>query len=363
MTTRAMDRSNAAVHRIERVEPMADYRITLGGRDISRRFLPRLESLTLTESRSDDADTVDLVLDDSRGDLALPKRGDEIKVSIGWAGEQLVDKGTFVVTEFEHNGAPDTLVVRARSASMSNGMQERREKSWHKQTIGSIVRAIAARYKLTPAVADALEKIVIAHIDQTHESDMSFLTRLAKRYDAVMNVKDLRLLFTPIGTGKTVSGKAFQVLNLTRASGDEHAYHVSERENYAAVRAHYHSNGKAKRKSVIVGGENNTNVKVLPEDYANEAEARAAAQAEFKRMQRSQATMRYSLARGRADLFPEMPVTLSGFKPEIDETAWLVKKATHTIDGDGGFTTALDLEMRDDPTTDRHRSHFKKGGK
>ncbi|CAJ7208425.1 bacteriophage late control gene D protein [Burkholderia pseudomallei] len=188
---------------------------------------------------------------------------------------------------------------------------------------------------------------------------MSFLTRLAKRYDAVMNVKDLRLLFMPIGTGQTASGKQLDVLELTRASGDSHRYHVSERENYAAVRAHYHSTGRAKRKSVIVGGENNKNVKVLPEDYATEAEARAAAQAEFKRMQRSQATMSYTLARGRAELFPEMPVTVSGFKPEIDETPWLVKKATHTI-GDVGFTTALELEMRDDPTTDRHRSHFRR---
>ncbi|TCW81024.1 late control protein [Burkholderia sp. SRS-46] len=363
MTTRATERPTAFGRRAGRIQPVADYRITMAGRDISQRFQPRLVSLTLSESRSDEADTIDLTLDDSRGDLALPKRGDEIKVSLGWLGEQLVDKGTFTVTEFEHSGAPDTLVVRARSASMSNGMQERREKSWHKQTIGSIVRAIAARYKLAPAVGDALEKIAIAHIDQTHESDMSFLTRLAKRYDAVMNVKDLRLLFMPIGTGKTVSGKAFQELNLTRADGDSHRYHVSERENYAAVRAHYHSNGKAKRKSVIVGGQNNKNAKVLPEDYATEAEARAAAQAEYNRMQRSQATMSYSLARGRADLFPEMPVTLSGFKPEIDATPWLVKQATHTLDGDGGFASSLELEMRDDPTTDRHRSHFKKGSR
>ncbi|MBO2976284.1 phage late control D family protein, partial [Burkholderia pseudomallei] len=96
--------------------------------------------------------------------------------------------------------------------------------------------------------------VLIAHIDQTHESDMSFLTRLAKRYDAVMNVKDLRLLFMPIGTGQTASGKQLDMLELTRASGDSHRYHVSERENYAAVRAHYHSTGRAKRKSVIVGG-------------------------------------------------------------------------------------------------------------
>ncbi|WP_181439868.1 phage baseplate assembly protein V [Paraburkholderia silvatlantica] len=216
-------------------------------------------------------------------------------------------------------------------------------------------------HSLKPAIAEALAKIVIAHIDQTHESDMSFLTRVAKRYDAVMNVKDLRLLFMPIGTGKTASGRALSVLNITRRSGDQHRYHVSQRESYAAVRAHYHSNGQGKRKSVIVGGDNNHNVKVLPEDYATEAEARAAAEAEFARTQRSQATLDYTLALGQAEIFPELPVTVSGFKAEIDETPWLVKKATHAI-GDGGFTTALELEVRDDPTTDRHRSHFRKVG-
>jgi phage protein D len=351
MTARATKRAMTAARPLHRIEPMADYRISLGGRDISLRFQPRLESLTLTESRADEADTVDLVLDDSRGDLALPNRGDEIRVAIGWSGAPLVDKGTFVVTEFAHSGTPDTLTVRARSASMTNGMQERRERSWHRQTISSIVRAIAARYRLTPAVADQLGRIAIAHIDQTHESDMSFLTRLAKRYDAVMNVKDLRLLFMPIGEAKSVSGKQFPGLTLTRADGDAHEYHVSERERYAAVRAYYHSNGSTRRESVVVGEAGGTNVKVLPESFASKAEAIAAAQGESGRIERSQATMRYSLARGQAELFPEMPVTVSGFKPQIDATAWLVKKATHTLTADGGFTTDLELETRGDRTT------------
>jgi len=30
---------------------------------------------------------------------------------------------------------------------------------------------------------------------------------------------------------------------------------------------------------------------------------------------------------------------------------------------DGGITTQLELEVRDYPTSDRHRSHFRKGGK
>lgn len=352
---------NERAVRAGRIQPQADYRITLDGRDLSRLIAPSLISLSLDESRGEEADMLDLVLDDSRNTFAIPKRGAGIKVSIGWVGEPLVDKGTFTVDEVEHSGAPDIITIRARSASMTNAMHERREQSWHRQTLGAIVRAIATRHSLKAAVADALAKVLIDHIDQTHESDMSFLTRLAKRYDAVMNVKDLRLLFMPIGTGRTVSGRALDVLTLTRANGDQHRYHIAQRESYAAVRAHYHSNGKAKRKSVVVGGENNRNVKVLPEDYATEKEAHAAAEAEYARTQRSQATLDYTLALGRPELFPEMPVIVSGFKPEIDETPWLVKKAKHTI-GEGGFTTALELEVRDDPTTDRHRSHFRKGG-
>jgi len=81
---------------------------------------------------------------------------------------------------------------------------------------------------------------------------------------------------------------------------------------------------------------------------------------ELTRVKRSQATMSYALALGRAELFPEMPVTVVGFKPDIDETPWLVKQVTHTITGDAGFTSQLELEVRDDPTTDRHRSHFRK---
>jgi uncharacterized protein len=38
-----------------------------------------------------------------------------------------------------------------------------------------------------------------------------------------------------------------------------------------------------------------------------------------------------------------------------------VKKAMHTL-GDAGFTTALELKLRDDPTTNRHPSHSRSGG-
>jgi phage protein D len=343
------------------IQPTPDYKITLDGRDLTSKIAPRLVSLSLSECRADEADMLDLVLDDSDGMLAIPPRGAVLAVSFGWSDTGLVDKGTFTVDEVEHAGAPDTLTIRARSASMTKALGERRESSWHGQTIGAIVRTIAGRHGLKPAIADALSKIAIAHIDQTHESDMSFLTRLAKRYDAVMNVKETNLLFMPIGHGTTASGKTLDSIDIDRASGDQHRYHIAERENYAGVRAHYHGTGRKKRESVVIGGENNHSIKVLPETYATQADARAAATAEYNRTQRSQATMSYTLALGRPDVYPEIPVYVSGFKPDIDALSWLAKKVTHTI-ADGGYTTQLELEVLDDPTTKRHRSHFRKGG-
>lgn len=323
-----------------------DFRITLDGKDLTSKIEPRLQALNISECRQDEADTLDLTLDDHDGQLAIPNRGAVLSVSIGWAGSRLTDKGSFTVNEVEHSGTPDTITIRARSASMTKGMGERQEKSWHGQNLGEIVRAIAGRHKLKPVVGPKLASTVVPHIDQTNESDMSFLTRLAKRFDAVMTVKDGNLLFLPIGTGRTASGRALPGLTIKRADGDRHRYNITERETYSGVRAFYHSNGAAEKKHVTVGGENNQNLKKLPEVYPTEGEARAAATAEFKRVQRNQATLSYSLAIGRAEISPELPVTVSGFKPQIDNTPWLVKQVRHSISS-SGFTTEVELETRD----------------
>jgi phage protein D len=176
-----------------------------------------------------------------------------------------------------------------------------------------------------------------------------------------MNVKDGRLLFMPIGTGASASGKPLPKLDITKASGDSYRYHVAQRESYTAVRARWHSGKKAKTLSVVVGGENNSNTKLLPETYATQAEATAAAKAEYARTQRGQATFDITLATGRADVYPEMAVTPKGFKPDIDAISWLVKRVESRLDGNGGFTTSLEMEMKDDPTTNQHRSNFKGG--
>lgn len=314
------------------------YRLVVDGRDISPTVNPRLISLTVTECRGGEADQLELTLSDHDGKLAIPPKDAEIAVHIGWRGQPLVDKGTFTVDEVEHSGAPDVITIRARSADMLKELRVRNEKSWHGQTVGAIVGAIAGRHGLTPKVGGDLAGIAVQHIDQTHESDINFVTRLARRFDAVATVKKGALLFLPI------DGTRMGALTFTRMAGDSHRWHTADRNAYSGVRAFWHDPGKAQRRGVLVG--QSGNAKRLKETFANEADARAEAQAEWRRVQRGAATFELTLAMGEPRLMPQATVAVTGFKPEIDSTDWLVIKATHSL-GDGGLTTRVELEIGD----------------
>ena len=319
------------------------FSLVIDGRDISKRVEPRLVQLTLTESRGDEADQLDLTIEDSDGRMNLPTKGAELLLGLGWDGSTLNDKGTFEIDEVEHHGAPDTITIRARSAEMRRQLRTRAERSYHGQTLGEIVRSIASRNNLQPRIDDTLASTRVDHIDQTNESDLHFLTRLAKKYDAVATVKKGRLYFAPIGSTRGATGEEIAALTITRAAGDQHRYHSADRNAYSGVRAYWHDPNSAQKRSVLVGEEENE--KRLKDTYGSEADAMAAARAERGRIERGKATMELTLALGRPDLVPRAPVTLRGFKDVIDATDWLVVKLTHTL-GDNGLTTRLELETR-----------------
>nr|WP_282957508.1 contractile injection system protein, VgrG/Pvc8 family [Xenorhabdus doucetiae] len=89
------------------------------------------------------------------------------------------------------------------------------------------------------------------------------------------------------------------------------------------------------------------NILTLSRTYSNKEEAERAAKAVWEKMQRGAAQFSITLAMGRADIYPETPVQLEGFKKEIDGTHWTLVKVTHVLN-DSGFTTSLDLEIKID---------------
>lgn len=87
-------------------------------------------------------------------------------------------------------------------------------------------------------------------------------------------------------------------------------------------------------------------IKTLRHTYATEQSAINAAKRTFDKLQRGVATFSLNLAVGNAELMSEMPVTVTGFKSEIDSSEWIISQVTHNVNKDNGFTTALELELK-----------------
>ncbi len=358
---------NSALDAAEDTVRVPDFTITLEGKDASlKNITQRIMSLTMTDNRGFEADRVTLEIDDADGEVVLPERGTRLSLSLGWKGESLTHKGTFVVDEVAHDGPPDKLTISANSADFREEFNVKREVSWHDVTVERVVSAIAHRYGLKAQISEMLMNIEIDHADQTEESDMSFLTRMADMLGAIATVKNGCLLFILPGGGVTASGRALPSFALTRSDGDSHRFRIADRQAYTGVKAYWLDLKFGQKKAVNVKKRNaqttqkpeksssreggymegaEGNVYVLRKTYPNEEAARRAAAARWQQLQRGAAEFSITLARGRADLYPEMHGTVSGFKSDIDNQDWIISRIEHVID-DSGFTTRLELEAK-----------------
>jgi uncharacterized protein len=333
--------------------PDVEIRLESGAGDgLLSALTDRLIRVSVSERRGEAADQLDLVLDDADGLLAIPALGARLSVYLGWRGgggttPGLVPKGTFVVDEIGHEGPPDSLVIRGRSADFTGSLREARTQVWTGASLGQIVREIAARHSLAPVIGEPLASRQAEVTDQRRMTDLAFLRQLGRAHDAVATIKAGRLLFAPAGQGRTAGGAPIPQIGIDRSVGDRHSWRTEGRQQWSGVAARWHDRAAAITRTVTVGSASGPpgSVKQLRRRHASEAEARRAAEAEWSRVGRAPQTLTLSLALGRPELGPEVPVRVSGFKPQITETDWVVTEARHQLDGQG-LTTGLTLEVR-----------------
>jgi len=358
-------------------------KLSINGKPFNTDALSRIISISLTDKSGFEADELTVSLSDHDGKLALPPKSAEITIALGYIETGIVDKGSYKITEVSWSGAPDTLHITAQSADTSDRFSEAKEKSWHKTSLKEIIESIAAANGYTPIIGKAYQDEKIDHIDQSNESDAAFLSRLAERYDAIATVKHGRLLFVSSGEATTAGGQPLPTIRITRNSGDQYAFRYSNTESYNAVRAYYIDKQTGKKHEVVITEDNydpvkktvtttkkyktkrkdgkthktttkevteikqvdtaGKKIKTLRHTYQSPKTAATGARAPPPNTQQHPTTHTTSLAIGRPDVAPESPVTLQGFKPEIDAEKWVGKETVHTLDGNG-LTTAVKLQ-------------------
>jgi phage protein D len=340
-----------------------DFKIEAQDKDITKLVNDRLVSLCVTDDEGITSDLLEIVLDDRDNRLIIPPVNSELKVWLGYKGEELFYRGLFVFDEYELEGKPDLVTLRAKAAHAGNSktfkgieatLKEQRTRSWSGQTLESIAVQIAKEAGLTPRVFLSLGKEVIAQVDQTAESNRNLLTRLARERNAVFKVTGGYLLFVPRGQDKRYSGATIDPVYLYygrkpagidgKPSSALTSWRLvkSESNAYRGVQANWHDIEQAEQLSVIAG-DGAGPIKILKGNYPNADEAGRAAVAELDRITRGKSAPEFTMP-GQPLLGSESIVEASGLRSQFNGT-WSVKKATHRYRKTSGYVTVTECEV------------------
>ena len=333
------------------------FRIVVDGhQDVTAAIRERLLSLRVSDEEGYKSDTVEIRIDDrglpgrTGGTVELPRRGAVLTVELGYsAGGRLaglekdsgrVLMGRYTVDEVELSGPPATLTIRAKAADMRAALKQRRTRSWHQVLLGDLIETIARQYGLDARVAKELAKIVLPHVDQTDESDLHLLTRLAEQYDAAARPGNGRLVFARRGAAMSATAGPLAAVRIAREQTSDYRVTLADRPGYRSVRAYWYDTAAGRRVEVTAGeGEP---VYALRDDHTDEATARAAAQARLDALGRGAGTLSLTLKPGVPIVSAESPLTLSGFRNGVDGR-WIATRVSHEISG-GGYSSRVEAE-------------------
>lgn len=175
--------------------------ITISGKNVTTSLKPYLLDFTFNDKLSTEVDSINLTLDD-RDELFcnewMPMTGDRIEVTIrcfNWSeddDEQWLNCGIFEIQTVEDSGPPNKVTIEAVSSLNSNIRREIRSRKWQSSTFRAICLEIARANGLQLRFIDAPlkdakgniiaedgEDLEVAAIDQTEQTDLGFLSKLA----------------------------------------------------------------------------------------------------------------------------------------------------------------------------------------
>lgn len=321
------------------------FSIMANGRDITSRLGDRLISLKMIDVAGWRSDEASFTLDMRDGKLPVPPLGALLNVELGYEDVPGPLKGTFKVDALEVSGFPAKLEIIARATDLLGQMKAPQSQTWHQRTIGSIVAEIAEKTNLIPAVSNELKDVLIPHIDQTAESFMHFLTRLARDYGAIFKVKDEKLVFVTAGTGISANGIALPAVGIRRRDILDYRYSGTGRNRFAGVKARWR-NVPLNRDVVELAGIEGEDkaVKELTFPFPTQGEARAAAEAALRKLQRREEKLELTVI-GNPKARAMFPLAVTGLGLPVDGDDWLIQRADHSYSR-SGYITRLTCEKK-----------------
>ena len=316
------------------------YRVLADKVDVTSLIQDRLLSLRITDESGLTSDNLEIKLDDRDMAIEWPKHGAELTVFLSTSSDGYLSMGIYVVDEIEHSGPPQTMTIRAKACDMRASFKAPKTRSWESVTIASLVHTIAAEHGLIAKVSDSFGSILIPHLDQTNESDLHLLARLAKEHDAIAKPVREFLVFVPKGTAKSFTGIGMPAVKISAPDIQQHRIVQNERANFGSVIAYWHDVEMGDKQVVKVGADDPEYS--LRHTYSTEVEAIAAAKAKLVQLSRGTASLSLTML-GNPFIQAEGKLQLTGLRAPINGE-WVINRSEHQIDS-GGFVTRCEASI------------------
>lgn len=304
------------------------FKIVANNQDVTEHIAKNLISLSFKDEAGIVSDEITLSV---YGAFKRPQYKDVLKLWIGYKESGLWYCGSFAVQSSERTESATTIT--ATGVDFSGGLKKKKNRAWEKLSLKEIVEKIAKENGLS-AIADFGE-IKIYYVGQHDTSDLAFLKRFAKDFDAVFNVKDNRIIFLKKGNeAKSAIPKAS--INLSECSSYRIKY--SNKTLYGSCKAVWHDTKENVIKEVVVGEGKGEQIK-LEGNFKNAAEAKEKAKAKLQRA--NSGIVSGSLEIYGSKIYAGGILTLSNAGG--DEGDYRIKSVNHSLSADS-FMTSVEFE-------------------
>jgi phage protein D len=325
--------------------------ITVDGKPVAGAFYERLVSLTVTDKEGVSSDTFQADLNDGPPSfLALPRTGAIVEIRLGYGETGLRSVGRFTVDKVSAECLPYSLSISGKSADLRNSkLKESKERHWDGKTLGDIVGQVAGECGLSAAVDSEIGSYSYDWLGQQDEANVLFLERLARRHNALMTIKDGRLIFANRGSGLSAGGSFVGSVIVTPAIilQGSCTFEANDRTKYRKVVAYYQDKAKAKRVEVDADSDaDGDSIYRLTDPYADPAEADKAARAKAKQLKRGEGAAGVTVP-GDTSIVAGAPLLFQDVRPGLDGVPYLIDTVTHDYSKTSGFTTKISAKLYD----------------
>lgn len=328
----------------------AIYSISVDGQDVTSNFEPYLIRLQIRLTDGGESDTCEISLDDSAGQLKLPRDDADIEVRLQWSdgGGAVTFKGKTDEPESQGSrGGGMVMNITARATDMKDKPKEKNLRHKDDATFEDAAKEFGKVAGLNVKVSGALAQKKRDYWAMQNESFMSWGTRMASELGATFKIRGKEAIFVPRNANDSTSGLQLPTVQAIYGVNiiDWQIRPTQNRSRYnrSVVRWYDSKEAKWKKETVQISDETARVPLVETRKLSDRDRANDRANSNAKEVERGKGGGQVTID-GEPTIIAQAICAVSGIRASIDAT-YRITEATHTFSRSNGWVTALDLEQ------------------